>query len=290
MTDTNPAATPGSQGSPNPSPNPTPPNPAPAATPPAGSPTAAAPAAFKVPDAYKEKSWASKVKSEDDVYKQLDNLDSLVGKKTYMPDFEKAQPKEIEDYYNAIRPKDKTGYQFDETVAPELKDGFGEILHKNGISAYQANNLIKDYNALESAVKAKMYDHDALLADVAKTKGEGAKQNIVQARDALKKVAPPELMARIDKMPNEAYGAMFEVTHLMINRIKQIQKEYGAKEGVDVFTNTQPSATGQVDYKTEIANTRKELNALAVRNHSAADKKVLVDKLSDLIIKSKGNK
>jgi len=29
---------------------------------------------FKVPDAYKDKPWANKIKTEEDLYKQIDNL------------------------------------------------------------------------------------------------------------------------------------------------------------------------------------------------------------------------
>lgn len=70
-----------------------------------------APSDFAIPEAYKDKPWASKVKSHDDLWKQLENTQSLIGKKAIAPDFKTATPQEIEDYYSQMRPADKAEFQ-----------------------------------------------------------------------------------------------------------------------------------------------------------------------------------
>jgi len=153
---------------------------------------------FKIPDTYKDKPWASKIKTEDDLYKQIDTLDSLKGKKNIIPDFTKSTPEEIEEYLKTSRPKDKAEYQFDEGVDPQLKEGFTEILYKNGITAYQANQLIKDYNQMEAAKKVELYDKDAFMKKAEEKFGKDYTTNLLllktQLRPFYQKRCKPKLM------------------------------------------------------------------------------------------------
>ena len=62
---------------------------------------------FALPDEYKESKWAQKVKSQDDLFKLIENQDALIGKKTIKPiDYETATPEQITEYHKSLAPED----------------------------------------------------------------------------------------------------------------------------------------------------------------------------------------
>src|SRR5688572_22407573 len=131
----------------NPAPSPTPApapaadhNPAPAPNPapvPDPTPAPVAPAEYKIPDAYKDKPWASKIKTEEDVWKQLDNTQELVGKKHAHP-AKDAPPEEWDKYFAGLRPETAEAYEFKDHPNPEFAKSVGNILFEAGISEHQA--------------------------------------------------------------------------------------------------------------------------------------------------------
>ena len=106
---------------------------------------------FTLPDEYKSKPWAAKIKNQDDLYKQLENMQALIGKKHLIPDFDKATPEEIQQYYDSVRPKDAAEYNLGEGTPEETAKAVQGILHKNGISKHQGNANIAEYQAIERA-------------------------------------------------------------------------------------------------------------------------------------------
>ena len=112
---------------------------------------------FSLPDDQKEKPWADKIKSQDDLYKQLDNLNGLVGRKTLPPiDYEIASPEEIEAHHKELAPADAQDYNFGEDADPELVEAFSPVFQKLGFTAYQVEQFAPMVNEIaENMVEAK---------------------------------------------------------------------------------------------------------------------------------------
>lgn len=216
---------------------------------------------WKVPDAYKEKPWAQKVKSEEDVYKQLDNLDSLVGKKNVVPDFKTAKPEEIEAFYSQLRPADKAAYQFGENADKEFVSTFQDSFHKNGISETQSKSLIADYQKLETAKLEQMTSADGFKQVMTKTFGEKYDADVAAVVADQKKMFSTEEQSMLEKMPNQYLAAFYKQSREYQKQLDAVKKEYGATESgaqVNGGNGTMPAANVEETRKT----LRAEIRAL----------------------------
>jgi hypothetical protein len=240
--------------------------------------------AFAVPDAYKDKPWAAKVKSPDDLWKQLDGAQGLIGKKVVVPDFEKADPKDIEDYVAQLRPKDKTAYKFDDATPAEQKAALADMLHEVGIPAFQANKLIEKYKAIESAEVAKAFDNTAFIEDVKKAFGDGYEEKFKETTNVLKNLLPPETFKLVDiDAPNIVSATVYKIAAKLQDDYKALSKQlhdkYGAKE-LGVGGEADPSKTVAVDIKALQKQIRAEIFALDKRPHTAEEKAALQQRLN----------
>lgn len=231
------------------------------------------PPEFTIPDAYKDKAWASKVKTQDDLWKQLENTQALIGKKVVVPDWEKADPKEIDEYIGNLRPKDKAAYQFTDDV-PEAERGvYADMLHEIGIPAYQANKLVPKFMEYFKTQAAKEYDYDGFLAKAEEKFGAGYKEKIVKARVAVKEALPKELTEKVDSLPNEAHVAFYEAMNTILDK-------YGAKE--TGAGGEGGEGEGSAVDKTEARKAiRAEIAALEKRPHTIEEKMALNNKLAE---------
>lgn len=234
---------------------------------------------FVVPDAYKDKAWISKIKSLDDLWKQLDNTQSLVGKKFLHPDFDKATPEELEKFYSNVRPADKQKYaeslEFGSSVDDGSKEFFTDMLHKNGVHPKVANEMIKAYEAKLGEQSQAMYDKDAFMGILEKSFGAGYEKEAGVVTQSLKATLSPDDQAMLEGMPNEFVGLVYRLTSAM-------QKQYGANEGSSAAGKSAPV---NQDYDGLFKSKMAELQALSSRIHTQEEKQRLVDELSEITIK-----
>lgn len=251
-------------GAPSPTPSPAP---SPSPTPAAGEPQP-----YKIPDAYKDKPWAAKIKSEEDLYKQIDTLDALKGKKTVVPDFTKATPSELEQYYAQTRPENKDAYQFADGTDDAIKTGLSETLFKNGITAHQANAVIKDYQAMEAESMKGMFSAEGMYAELEKAFGAEWKETGGATAKILKANLSAEDAAMMDKLPNPFLGLVYRMANNLI-------KGYGITES-GAHTGASAGAQQPGDINKVRESLRTEIAALSIKPHTAEDKQQLVDKLN----------
>lgn len=269
-------------------------SPAPAATPPAATPPAARaplvdpnpPAAdpnkpageqpaFKVPDAYKEKPWASKIKSEDDLYKQLDNLDTAVGKKSIVPDFKNSTPEQIEEYLSKTRPENKDAYKFAEGahVDPEFTGAIGDIMLKAGISEYQGNKVIEGYQALEKTKIEAAMSADGFKDTMKKSFGDQFDGVVTAVVAQHKAVLNKEDQTLMDTLPNEYLGLVYRLTQNMAQK-------YGAKE-TDIGANNPGGGVPGANLNDTRARLRAEIAAFDTKPHTADEKQAKINELNN---------
>ena len=117
-----------------------------------------------IPEEYKEKAYLKDVGSIDDLYKQFDNAQQLIGKKAFAPPGENATPEELNDFYKSIgRPETADLYEFDDSMLPEGQERDPEIaskvkaiLHEAGLSSAQAKLIQGKYDTLIQEMNAPM--------------------------------------------------------------------------------------------------------------------------------------
>lgn len=241
-------------------------------------PEATTPTEFKVPDAYAQKGWASKVKSQDDLYKLVDNLDGLAGKKTIQPiDYSKATPEEIEAYHAKLRPADGNAYKFAEGSDPVFSKAVADVFLKNGISEYQGNEIIKAVNEVSATAYQAKLEADTSLdgynAMMAETFGEKASGVSGFVDSNLRKHATDADKQLFDNVDNK--------TRVAIDRtVFNILKAYGVTE-----SGAQAGKVGTatpIDYDRMKSDLKAEIRALDNKPHSFAERQAKIEQLNKL--------
>lgn len=133
-----------------------------------------------LPEEYREASWATKYESPDELFKGIDNMAKLVGKKSEgvtIPG-EDATVEEWESFYKGIgRPDSPNEYKITlpQENAKYFQEGdiesITEMFHKSGLNSKQAQALTEQYlqwqtgkmSALSEAVQAERVDAEKAL-------------------------------------------------------------------------------------------------------------------------------
>ncbi len=261
------SAAPSPSATPNPSPTPAPnAAPTPTPTPVAGD--------FKVPDAYKDKPWASKVKSQEDVFKMLDGQQELIGKKTIAPiDFKTAKPEEIAKWNETMRPADVAEYGLKELgLAENVQTELGKIFHENGIPAHQGNAVVKAYSAYEKTQLEAATSADGYKKEMTTKFGDKYEAVVKASTDLHKQHLPAESQAVLEKLPNNVLAVVFELTEKM-------RQAYGVNEtGAQVGDKSGGNIQGQDVEKTR-SDLRAQIQTLSNKPHSADELQKLKDQL-----------
>jgi hypothetical protein len=234
---------------------------------------------FAIPETYKTKPWAAKIKSEEDLYKQIDSLDATVGKKDVPFDYEGKTPDEIKQHFDARRPAKPDDYKIgkdtdDKTVVSTMKT----IFYEAGLDQYQAHTALEKLRGFEESQKAKLFDADEYNVILEKAFGKEFKKEAGLSSNVLKQHVTKDEQEFFDKnFPNE--HAAF--VHKLVNRIA---KKYGITESdKGVGGGKGGSGKGGEDAVTSRkAEIRKQLNEIAKRPHTQAEKGKLIAELTEL--------
>ncbi len=236
---------------------------------------------FVLPDEFKDKPWAEKVKSQADLYKQVDNLSTLAGKKNAYPQAD-ATPEQLTEYYQGLRPESADKYDFGENhPQPEVAKQFGEMLFKANVSEHQSKQLIADYNAHEKAIIEEATSEEGFKEIMTKQFGEKYDGVVTRVSKSLEEYVSKESQDVLNAMPNKYLGAMYEYGESLL-------KAYGANEGGDDLHNQKGGKKpAGVDIDTQRANIRQEIRDLEKGMHTVDQKQALVDKLQNTYTNTK---
>lgn len=273
-----PAPSPAPQNNPAPSPAPNPepapapsPNPEPTPEPKPGD----APKEFKILDAYKDKPWAFKIKSEEDLYKQIDTLDQLKGKKHAYPG-QDATPEELDKYFEGLRPESADKYNFGENHPnPEFAKNVGELLFNAGISEHQAKKIIPAYQAMEQAALEAATSADGFKAEMTKSFGEKYDAAVAGVTKEFSQHLTADDQKLIDAIPNQYLGVVYRLTAAM-------QKAYGVEDNGDAHAQNKSGQQQQTDWREEARAISEQIRQLETRPHTAQEKQDLINKRQSL--------
>jgi len=237
---------------------------------------------FSLPDAYKDKPWAAKIKTQEDVYKQIDNLNSLVGKKVLQPiDYSSATPEEIKAYHESLAPKDVSEYKFSEGADPEFSKILGETFKEAGLNAYQAKLLSDKVSQYSQSRMEADRSADGYIEIMKNSFGDEYEKAIGVVENNLKSHLSDEDKGFMDNMDNQTKGvvdrAVYNVSKAYEERIAKILKEHGASE-TSAHIGAE-SGDSTVDVAEVRKNLRAELITLDKRPHTYEERKAIIDKL-----------
>lgn len=199
---------------------------------------------FTIPDDYKDKGWAAKVKSPDDLWKALDGAQALIGKKSVVPDFTSGTPEEIESYLDQLRPATPNDYAFPDGTSDDLKGLYGNIMHFAGVHPSRVEGVLKQVQEYEAAKIAEMQSPEKFDEMTKQAFGADWQKKRDSALGFLRTALPENEQGVLEAIPNEALLAMYKVAAFA-------QEKYGASEnGAQAGSNPAPikvDLAGQAD-------------------------------------------
>lgn len=240
-------------------------------------------AEFKLPDEYKDKPWAAKVKSQDDLYKQIDNLTTLVGKKNVVPNLKDASPEEREAFYAQLRGKDASEYPMPENkgvpIPADTQPAVAKLFMENGISPAQAEPFLKGYLELREKQIAEFYNPEVFKTTMETAFGKDWETTAGAVRKTISTMMNPEDQKALDSIPNNLLGVVYRTLGNTINSVNETLKKYGATE---TFAHLQ-APNGKVaatDLNAHRQGLRDQLAALSMRPHTTVEQQGIIDQLN----------
>ena len=204
------------------------------------------------------------------------NAQELIGKKSVVPDLAKATPEEREAYYAQLRPASVDEYVFPDTgtpMPPEIKAAVGDMFMKNGVSAVQANEIIKAYNALGEQQTAQLFDPKGFETTLEGAFGKDWKPVVANIRTTLKGLMSPEDNAALDNIPNAYLSVLYRT-------MGNVVQKYGVKETDTAHFQGAGNQT-PADINVVRDGIRNEMRAMSGRPHTAQELATLRQKLAD---------
>lgn len=219
---------------------------------------------FSVPEEYSDRGWASKIKSQDDLYKQIDNLDSMVGKRQTPGD--DASDEEWDQFFGKIgKPESPDKYTLSD---PELPEGFNvpddfktkaqQIMHDAGLTQKQADKLYQRFleeevstaNQNKEAFEQKRVELDKQFDEVtSELFGDKFEEVSVKSQNIIKDALPESLLPAISELSEtspRALAAVIALTDKMSSQISEVKQKYGAEDNLGTGSQAQASAKDEV--------------------------------------------
>ena len=232
---------------------------------------------FKVPDEYADRGWAKKVKSEDDLYKQLDELDKLAGKKQLgIDDFDATNSEHVSSVLDKMKPESVDAYEAPEYMDDATKDLATNALFEAGVPPEPANKAL---NQVAEQLKQQDVDNFSKegLENVLKEQfGDKYEQRFGQLQKEVREVLDDKQVEAIENMPNQTIGLLF-------SSFDKIMQAHGARDGTSPAGNNEGSgALTKEAAASQITDVRKQLNELSSKPHTQEQRSQLISRLQEL--------
>jgi hypothetical protein len=177
---------------------------------------------------YLDKPYMKELDAPDKVFKTIDNLQTLLGKRATVPDAN-ATEKDWNDYRDRIGIKDSSVYQFDDSHLPENLKGVHveafenkvkDLMFKAGLTPGQGKVMQEGFDKLmldargdaiaDAASKQKAAEVLDADFDAMADKAWGTEREEVQntAKALLNQFTPADMRPYLEKLPNDALIVM----------------------------------------------------------------------------------
>lgn len=256
------------------------------------------PSSFSIPEEYADRGWAEKIKTPDDLWKQLDNTQSLLGKRPAGIPQDDATPEQWDEFYKAKgRPDSPDKYELsdpeglpDDIDLSPFKAKAQPILHAAGLSPKEAERVWSEY------LKAEMSAADAIKASHAEATAKYdeefdalAKEKFGDNYDAANEAAQKFLNESLDEKLRlniaeadpRTQVALIAAASEMQNKINAIKKEYSGEDTITV--GDQASGTSITEARGELAKLRASAAAKDFTHPESAKTRARIEELSGIV-------
>ena len=217
-----------------------------------------------LPEEYREKPLFKDMKSVEDLAKWADNANGLIGKKTIGVPADDAPTEDWEKYYESVRPKEASEYEFADieveddkkamyealksTRSEKLQEKMRGVFHKAGLTKHQVSIINNGFELAQldegTALAEIAAEQDRNFDELAdKTFGPNRTKAIESAKGLLEKYAPKEVQGRIGSMASEDLIAIAAT-------LNGIMKDY-AKEDWSAGTKGNQTPNSTVELRAE---------------------------------------
>ena len=247
---------------------------------------------FSIPDDYKDRGWAEKIKSNDDLFKAYDNAQSLIGKRPAGIPSQDASDDEWNQFYKAMGRPDEPNYEF--TDPEGLPEGFdptpfkkqaAKILHEAGLTPKQADKVYNEYLKMElesagsqqeqSAEQQKQLDEQYDQLTKEHFGDESEKYENLLKEDFSKHVPQSlkETFAKLTDMP-DVLTALMAYTKGKQGEIDRVKKEYGQEGSVTTGSQTTGQSIDEVRRELATLRTSKEARDFTNPKYQEAQERI----------------
>ncbi len=242
---------------------------------------------FSVPETYKGEGWAQNIKSNDDLWGQFANAQTLIGKRPAGIPTQEAPAEEWEKFYAAKgRPETPDKYQFESKFEGlpadiDLSEWEGKakvFFHKLGLSPKEAQQAWSDYIGMEidgyKGHQAKTAESKATLDKefdelTAKLWGDKYKDVEAKSLETIKAAVPDELkdaIPYIAENPKALAATIKLVEHAeaqsaaLRNELAEVKKKYGVEDKLN--SGTQTGSTSKDDVVKNLTDLNMKVRTL----------------------------
>ncbi len=187
---------------------------------------------FAVPEEYKDAGWANNIKSYDDLWKQHDNAQKLIGRKTIGIPTADSSEDEVLEFYAKVRPETAEKYDLD---LGEDTEAFRKIFFDNGISERQAKAITEAYKESVRKASEGLFSETGFKDVMKSSLGEDYQSKIEKVNGFLKQYGKKSALDEIEKLPNETLGLIYGLINLTMD--KYAVKELGTVSTKSAMSN-----------------------------------------------------
>lgn len=204
---------------------------------------------FAPPEQYASAAWAQNIKSNDDLWGQMANAQSLIGKRPAGIPADGASDDEWNKFYQAVgRPETYDKYSLDQIdgvpagfdLSP-FEDKFKQMAYKAGLSSKKANEIWKDYVGMEldaygQSQKAAS-DHAAAMDKefgtlAHKYFGDQFDLYSGQTQDRLRAILPKDIGIDWENISPSVMAAFIMMEKSHQSDVSALNKKYGVEDAL----------------------------------------------------------
>lgn len=203
---------------------------------------------FSIPEAYADRGWVEKIKSPDDLWKTLDNAQSLLGKRPEGIPAKDAPQEEWDKFYRAIgRPDDPSQYEFDNnfeglpegTDLAQYEEKAKSFFHELGLSKEKANEAWRKYVGMEmeavQEIQAQQAELDKQFDEMRMERyGDKFEDVSKQAQEFISQALPDDLKPVMERVSNDpqVLVAMIELSNYAQKQIADVKRQYTGEDNL----------------------------------------------------------
>ena len=239
-------------------------------------------AKLKAPEALADKGYMKNLVDEngettsDKLFKEIDELQGLKGKKTIAFDYANATEDQIQEHIESSRPENAEVYNIEgvsEAVGTDIKN----LFYDNGVNPHEADRLVKGYLAIEKAQVDKLSSKEGFQEEMKNSFKENTDAVASDTAKAMKGSQSEADQKITGTLLNSQLGMVYRLVHALVKDYgidtKTIKTPAGGSGGVNSIADAEAEVDAShkaiVDLKKGSSYTKEDLKKATGRWQAA---------------------